>query len=114
MPVPKMDSARPENEGGEGPRQKCAQDADAHSQKAVGTAPRRLLIVEHAAQAQGPAHEHDALHAQVQVAGLLRQDLPQGAEEQGGTVGDGGNDQGDQQIQEVTHFAPSCFRKISR
>ena len=56
-----------------------------------------LLVVVGRPQAQSAAHVHHALHAQVQVARLFRQDLAHGAEEEGGTVEDGGADEEDQE-----------------
>ncbi len=106
---PEGDGEEAENQGGQGPRQEGAENADAHGDYSAGPGSRRLFVVEHAPQAQGAAHEHDALHAQVQVAGFLRQDFPQGAEEQGRAIGDGGDDEGQEQTQEITHAAPPSF-----
>ena len=114
---PERGGEKAEDQRGQRSRQKGAQDAHQHGDEAAGSGARRLFIVEHAAKAQGAAHEHDALHAQVQVAGLLRQNLAQGAEQQRRAVGDGGDDEGQKQAQEITHSSAASLwlflRKIS-
>ena len=113
---PEGGGQKAEDQRRQGPGQEGAQDGDGHCGKAVG--PAALLIVEHAAQAHGPAHEHDALPAQVEVAGLLREHLAQRAEEQGRAVGNGSGHQGDQQGYKAGHYFDTSLwpplRRISR
>ena len=62
-----------------------------------------IIWADQRAQAQGAAHEHHALDAQVQVARLLGEDFAAGAVEQGRAVEDGGRDQ----VEQKGHFAAS-------
>ena len=74
-----------------------------------------LFIVVHTAEAERAAHEHDALHAEVEVAGLFRQDLAERTEQQRGAVGDGGDDEGDKQSHSLAaSFSVFDERKMSR
>ena len=66
-------------------------------------------------QAERAAHEHNALHTEVEVAGLFRQDLAERTEQQRGAVGDGGDDEGDKQSHSLAaSFSVFDERKMSR
>ena len=73
-----------------------------------------LLIVEHAAETKRAAHEHDALDAEVEVAGALSEDFAQRAIHQNCTERDGSRDQGNDRIHHTfaPSFAPDLPRKM--
>lgn len=71
-----------------------------------------LLIVEHAAETKRAAHEHDALDAEVEVAGALSEDFAQRAVHQNCTERDGSRDQGNDRIHHT--FAPSFALDLPR
>ena len=107
---PQGDGEEGVDEGGEGPGQKGEHQGQEHRHDAVGPGAHGALVVERGAQAHGATHVHHALHAQVQVARLFGQNLPQGAVEQGHAVEDRGGEQSHPQAAvDVTHLPPPPF-----
>ena len=100
---PEGDGEEAEEQGSQRAGQEGGGDGDDHRQGGGHRRARQLLIVERRAQAQGAAHEHHALDAQVQVARLFGEDFAAGAVEQGRAVEDGGRDQ----VEQKGHFAAS-------
>ena len=101
--LPQGDGEEAEEQGRQRAGQEGGGNGDDHRQGGGRRRARQLLIVERRAQAQGAAHEHHALDAQVQVARLLGEDFAAGAVEQGRAVEDGGRDQ----VEQKGHFAAS-------
>ena len=105
---PEGDGQEAEDQRGDAAGDEGAQQTDEHRQKSTGRF-HGLFVVEHTAKADGTAHEHDALHAQIQAAGFLRQHFAQRTEQQRRAVGDGGHHQCDEQIHGIQHDASSLL-----
>ena len=87
---PEGDGEDAVNEGAQSGAQDGAHHGDEHGHHRVGVG-HGLLIVVGPGQTGHAAHEHHALHAQVQVARLLGDNLAQGAEEEGRARQHGGH-----------------------
>ena len=112
---PEGDGEEGVDEGSDGAAQEGEEQSQDDGQHAAGAA--GALEVEGSAQAHGSAHEHHALHAQVQVARLFRQDLTQGAVEQGHAVENGGHDQEQDRVAVDIHYLATSLwlpRKMRR
>ena len=103
---PEGDGQHGEDQGPQPRHQDGADQGDEEGDPGAG--PSGLLIEVHPGDPGDAPHEHHALHAQVQVAGFLRQQLSQQAEEQGS----GGQDAGGEEVDEVAH-AVSSFPSVS-
>ena len=97
---PEGDGEHREHQGAQPRAHQGAYQGD--DQGHIGVGPAGLLVVVGAHDAGDAAHEHHALHAQVQVAGLFGEKLAQHAEEEGGCRQDAGGEE----VNEVIHGLP--------
>ena len=109
---PEGDGEEGIEEAPQGGGQKGRDKGQDHRHHGDGVPSGNALIEKRGDEAGGAAHIEKPLHAQVQVAGFLGQDLPQGAVHQGGAHEDGGH----KKVHKECHAAASfCFfRKIIR
>ena len=97
---PEGDGEHREHQGAQPGAHQGAHQGDEESHIGVGSP--GLFVVVGAHDAGDAAHEHHALHAQVQVAGLLREKLAQHAEEKGSCR----QNTGGEEVNEVIHGLP--------